>query len=160
MKTKPEIMNLLMVAAQSVIPTNVLPMLRDNLDSLQATIDKIMNDDLECKAWTGELNLKIIDHGIFYIDPDGSDTPENLIPGVTDGEPDRVSYYMRFRDLPANNLQGFEQGILIPPPEDLLQYICIILLSDCSGCCNALEYINLNKYGIISTGDVSSTYHS
>ena len=40
------------------------------------------------------------------------------------------------------------------------KHLAIIMLSDCTGCCNALEYIRLSSTGILAYGNVSGTYHS
>lgn len=53
-------------------------------------------------------------------------------------------------------------GFITPETEPAL--VLSILLSwlayDCSGCCNALYYARMNEFGILSTGDISKTYHS
>ena|SRR6186997_709230 len=44
--------------------------------------------------------------------------------------------------------------------EHILKMLMAFMLSDCTGCCDAMEYLNINKYGIVGKANVSVTYHS
>ena len=44
--------------------------------------------------------------------------------------------------------------------DELINVLAMIMLHDCTHCCNALKFINLSQYGLFSAGDISMTYHS
>lgn len=76
-------------------------------------------------------------------------------PCIWNYEPDHVVFQIRFDD------EYHKTGI---NPKDTLHELFILIvamvLSDCTGCCNALDFINLSAYGVLCSGDVSRTYHS
>lgn len=116
--------------------TNILPFLRENIEHLQPEIDRILELELQVAAWRGEHRLKNISYNIN----------EAGVPHLSGVEPDRVMYAWRFDETTTVT--------------EMIEALAIVLIVDCTGCCDALDYINLNEHGFIAQGDVSGTYHS
>lgn len=72
-----------------------------------------------------------------------------------DTESDYLMASLHFRNLPRNLPKAsFEYYSTI------LTYCMVLIISDCSGCCNAFKYFNLTNEGIIAEADLRMTYHS
>lgn len=111
--------------------------------------------------WLRELNHNDINF-LDSRDPDGmiiSNAIQGGIPSIkiigyhkdnilTDAEDDFITIQIKFADIPNITI------------ETIYGMLSIITQYDHSGCCNALEFCNISKHGIIAHGDISGIYHS
>lgn len=44
--------------------------------------------------------------------------------------------------------------------DEMIKVLTLIMYFDCTGCCNAIEYLNISPYGIIAKSNTRKTYHS
>lgn len=120
---------------------DILPQLRELPGGPFEALDLMstLDNDMGYKAFKGEIpNLKTI-IGCYI----GN---HRLTPILSDAEPDwMVGSYSITPDTTI---------------EDLMTAIRVFMLSDCSGCCNALEAMTLTNSGLFTYGNVSQTYHS
>ena len=129
-------------------PTDVLSMLRENFDTIWPLCDDVLDKDLQPRAFQGETDLKVISY-CFADD-------EEKIPFIANYEADYVVFsytYKSARDWGCDDPAP-------PTADEVMEIIAVIMLSDCSNCCNALECLTISKFGIFSQGNVGSTYHS
>ena len=144
MKTKRDLKHLISLTMSMETPYNILENLRQHIDIAweDGTMDKILYENLQSKIFDNKIpGFKVIPSWNFTDDPKKQ--------CILDAEPDFVTYAITFDSLDQE-----------PTIDYIYKLLLAIMLSDCSGCCNALEFININKYGIFSKGDVSDTYHS
>lgn len=137
----PEIINILEWARKVSIP--------GESDSIIYE-DSLLRMDLQSEVFENKSPLRVIFHNREEVK-----NPRNYPiykPVIRDYEPDIVLFSLRF-----NELKELNEEIKL---KVIFTYIMVILLSDCTGCCNALSFINLSSDGIIAYGVVSSTYHS
>ena len=141
-KSFPELINFLQAALDSETPIDVLPICRQNIESFQTRMDEAIEWDLQPLVFTtGFQGLVAI--GITY-DDEGQ-------PEISEAESDFVTFSL------TKYSTGYRR---MPSVYSLTRYLAIILLSDCTGCCNALDFIKVSSSGLLAQGNVSSTYHS
>ena len=138
-----------LVANVGEVPVDVLPMLRKfDLNSIQ---DAIVEVDFQvdvfnnvtpvvCQAWNSQ--------------GEDDDYVQSHIGGY---EPDEVQFMIRFK---TKYFKPEYREVDKTDIETLYVYLAAIMLSDCTGCCDALEFGTLTKDGILIGGDISRTFHS
>lgn len=125
---------------------DILPLCREHIEDLSPLMDQAIQWDLGSQTFhDGYLGLKLTDMHFGPIFTKGFPI-EHLEPN--DAEPDYLIYQKAWDNKST------------PPAHSLQRILAIILLSDCTDCCNALEAIKINRYGLIAYGNVSMTYHS
>lgn len=108
-------------------PTDVLPLLRENIDTIWPLCDDALSKNLQPEAFTGGSDLRVISY-CFADD-------EEEVPYIANHESDYVVFsytYKSARDWGCDDPAP-------PTADEVMEIIAIILLSDCSGCCNAHE---------------------
>ena len=136
-----ELDQFLQKTTESKEPIDVLPMCRVHIHEFHKTMDEVLHYELPYQVFhKGYLDLRAIG---FHING------ETGIPYMDNYEYDHVIFTQQ-RPSPK-----FPELLYT-----LKTLLAIILSSDCTGCCDALEFINVSRYGIYATGDVSRTYHS
>lgn len=134
---KKELLVELEKAIKSKEVIDVLPLCRKYIDDFEPYMNQAIEWDLNCL---------LFHDGYFGLKAFGYWEDDNGIPRITgDTEYDIVIF----------KLEG-NLGI----PYNLIRMLAMILLSDCTGCCDALEFIKVSEYGILAKGDISQTYHS
>lgn len=129
-----ELLRYLQSALDAEEPVDILPVIREHIQDFDELIDTVIDWDLQVQTFRGGyLNLTAKS---FEIEG------HELKP--TKNEADYVEYY----------------GKSIVSPGELVKYLAIIMISDCTGCCNALDKIEVSKGKLFACGTVSQTYHS
>lgn len=67
-------------------------------------------------------------------------------------EPDHAIFQIDFKKWDSPNSPKVH--------EDILQLILIIMMHDCTDCCNTLKYLTLSTDGVIAYADLRNAYHS
>ena len=144
MDFRTKLKQVLELAKTEIEPIDILPLCREHISEFNELKDQAIEWDLPYITFTqGYLGLT---HASFSLHPSSSTNIHRHII-LTEDEPDYVVYQMRFNTRTPSI--GFLQRIL-----------AIILLSDCTNCCNALEAIKIDSQGLIAHGNISMTYHS
>lgn len=123
-------------------PVDILPLLRENIETIRDFMYEFI--DNQGKVWNDEYPMKAI---WWNITEDGKHF-------LGDCEADRIMFSWRF---PTETTHG---NTILPETKEIMEALMIIMLSDCTGCCNALNYITVSQAGILAYGDFSATYHS
>lgn len=126
---------------------DILPLCREHLEDLNPLMDQAIEWDLLSRCYQdGYLGLKVkvmpMHFGPTFTEGGFDTATASLEPD--DVEPDCIFFQKDFRDnsfVTAHSLQ---------------RLLAIILLSDCTSYCNALEAIKINSAGLIAYG----TYYS
>ncbi|MDY0200621.1 MAG: hypothetical protein RBR40_06500 [Tenuifilaceae bacterium] len=140
-----------LVANVGELPVDVLPMLRKfDLNSIQ---DAIVQADFQVDMFNNETPV-VAQAWNYRGEDDYCETVENCIGGH---EPDEVQFMIRFK---TGYFKPEYREVDKTDTKALYVYLATIMLSDCTGCCDALEFGTLTKYGILIGGDVSMTFHS
>lgn len=125
---------------------DILPLCREHISEFTELMDQAIEWHLLHQAFqNGYLGLKATDLHFGPVFTKGFPL-EHLEPD--DAEPDYLIYQKAWDNKTT------------PPARSLQRLLAIILLSDCTDCCNALEAIKINRYGLIAYGNMSMTYHS
>jgi len=154
---KKEFTDQLIKATQSEQPTNILQLCRDHITQEMTWEDNII--DTQAEAFEGNHDLRVMG----WASEDYKGGPKH----ITDSELDQAMFHFQFlgpvtRIKPKNEKWSYDYSLINPETrlEEIIKILKIILLSDCTGCCNAIQYINLNAHGIIAEGNLGHTYHS
>lgn len=122
---------------------DILPWARLNLSKY---LDEAIRLETQFNAWEGGIpHLHVISLNSSPHDRNTMITP--------DSEPDEV--YFQYTKPWLKDKATEEQFIY-----NLANAIVIMLISDCTGCCNALSWMRLSEGGLYCHGNVSMTYHS
>ena len=112
--------------------------------------DKLIDTDAGYMFWDGQYpGCKAITWNLDTNMDDGHD-----IPCIKSYEPDYVMFKVTFK---TEYSEGFKVDTQL---KEILLMIFIMMQSDCTGCCNAFEYLNLTHDGILGKAYVGRTYHS
>lgn len=123
------------VIKDSDTPVDILPFLRENIKSLESLMEESLNWEIPYLVFHGDyMGLKATG---YHIDDKGQ-------PYMSDCEYDFVIF----------TYEGSLQYSLT-----LLRMLSTIMISDCTGCCNALDFIKLSDTGLLAQGNISNTYH-
>lgn len=121
------------------VPQDVLPVCRRYSKLFEEDMNSIIEMDIAPEVFNGGFKgLRAIG---YNLDDDGSIVPPFM-------EYDEVLF------IYETSKDGVKFG------STLSKMISIILLSDCPGCCDAIDFIKLSSNGLIAKGDISMTYHS
>lgn len=112
---------------------DLLPWLRE-LTTTEIDPQEYMDNLVD--IFLGNRQLKVVP-----IDNWGEDTLAN-------DEPDISIFYLKYRENIDLNYQ------------ELLIDLFALMITDCTGCCNAIEYIRASKGGILCHCNQGQTYHS
>lgn len=123
-------------------PIDVLPMVRKHIKSFEEFINQAIEWDLGYITFHGGF-MGLRGMGL-YLNEDNKLT-------VGDSEYDKVI-------ITKYSNMGERQTYY--STYSLMRDIAIILLNDCTGCCDALDYILVSRDGLLSEGIISGTYHS
>ncbi len=111
-------------------------------------LDDLIQLDTQPTLFQGQYPVQVI----YYNLEQGDDGD---MPHIRDCEPDQVIFQIRFNTKYNQTGLSLEDNL-----HEIFVLIMDIMLSDCTGCCDALDYINITEAGIIASGNVSSIYHS
>lgn len=128
--------------------SKTVPLL-DWLRSLQ--IDEIQDQLIDLDFQAKIFNNQDSDIQVIFYNEDN----KGLQVIYTD-EPDSILFMIRFKTKHWRGLNPKKHLKL----KKLFLLLLVIMLSDCTGCCNALDYINLTHDGVLAFGNISKIYHS
>ena len=107
-------------------------------------------DDLIAKDYQVEVfENKVKGVQCIFWNTQSFDQPTMGMPRLQAYEPDWVMFQFGYP------IKGKQYS-----PQYILKILMTFMLSDCTGCCDAMEYLNINKHGVIGKAHVSVTYHS
>lgn len=140
-----------LVANVGEVPVDILPMLRKfDLNSIQ---DAIIEVDFQVDV-LNNVTPVVAQAWNYREEDDDCETVGSHIGGY---EPDKVQFMIRFK---TKYFKPEYREVDKTDIETLYVYLATIMLSDCTGCCDALEFGTLTKDGILIGGDISGTFHS
>ena len=126
-------------------PTSLLDWARETFPPY---LDEVITNEIQCEIFQNAFEqVKVI--ALCEVE----DKPGTY--HLADAEPDIVHFSIRFEDPYVKGLKPTDENM-----ELLFTWVMAIMLSDCTGCCNALSVLNVSQAGIYATGYVGQTYHS
>lgn len=142
-----EFQELLNRGLRSAYPHNPISILGWARNIHEQYMDPIIQADSQVELFNSEIP------GVHLIATMLSEGNETML---ATAEPDFVYIAIIFKDEYTTGIDPHAPGSL----ERLFTLVMCIMLSDCTGCCDALSILNINRAGIYAKGYVGQTYHS
>lgn len=134
-----DLLEALQTARKSDSPINVLPLCRKYIDLFNPIIDQAIEWDLLHMPFASDFQGL---RGFGY----------NL---DDDNQPSLLGYEFDFVTFSKEFDENYPPSVFT-----IIRFLAIILASDCTGCCDTLDFIVISKGGIFTQGNVSMSYHS